>query len=87
MRHTWVLLSVLLTFLIGGLLFTVAHQAEASLQREYRFNDTFRLASHLLSDYARSEYLWRQMDTLNKVLQDELNERPLNQAGKPHRTF
>lgn len=87
MRHLWALLSVLLTLTVGLLFFEIGAQAEASFQREIRFNDTYRLASHLLADYQHADIMYRQLDVVNQALQDELNTRPLNQAAKPHRTF
>lgn len=83
----WVILSLGLALLSGALLHQVGAQAEASYQREVRFNDTFRLASHLLSDYQRAEIMYRQLDVINQALQAELNERPLNQSGRPRRAF
>ncbi len=86
MRRPWVIVSLALALLTGGLLHQIGAQAGASLKREYQFNDVYRLASHSTVDYFRAELMFRTLDEVNRQLQDELNTRPLG-WGRPHRTF
>lgn len=83
----WVVLSLAFALLIGGLLCIVWAQAEISRQREYQFNDIYRLASHSTCDAIRAERLVRFLNEVNQSLADEIKNRPIWSRDRPRGAF